>query len=573
MSSPPQTADTPPPGASPVPIPARADSPVRLRTDSPARMRTDSPVRRRRSTSTVHDPASDSASASTTRPRLSPTLTRSFNPHDPDARERQRTLDVDMAMHMARARSHTVSSPTAAAVSPFHAPPAGDHSPPMQMPLPPRAGSQEQHLPSFAATAEMDLPGFSEQEEREFDAARHGGAMSVPVSELALAMDPPSADPLEMQMPMPESEPYLPMYQQHVSYQSTQALRSDFDFSHMEDFAHQERDRLGLNAPASPPGIRWSDFTLGAKRTLLKTPASPTSPAIDGPAVPGPVDGGGGGLNGDVVADEAGPSNPPPASTSRLRQRKFSQSNKPVSRRTGAGKKMAMFENPGAGMLGAPPEQRNSLGQIPNGLSSFENLPGAAASHMAFHAAAAGAGHDRPYRFSFYSNALSGTIHARSLAELPAEGQSFEDLFTGGATSHSSPSDDAKGGQPGSVADSVVSRLVAQSSRGGSVPPSAGDSKRSPAQLASGFGKPSGSGGSRTAVLDVAETTTWWLDVTAPTEDEMKMLSKVFSIHPLTTEDIMMEETREKIELFRNYYLVSLGCVSRLVGVSDALVN
>jgi magnesium transporter len=30
----------------------------------------------------------------------------------------------------------------------------------------------------------------------------------------------------------------------------------------------------------------------------------------------------------------------------------------------------------------------------------------------------------------------------------------------------------------------------------------------------------------------------------------------VFSIHPLTTEDIQMEEAREKIELFRNYYLV-----------------
>ncbi|KAG0143649.1 hypothetical protein CROQUDRAFT_661002 [Cronartium quercuum f. sp. fusiforme G11] len=36
----------------------------------------------------------------------------------------------------------------------------------------------------------------------------------------------------------------------------------------------------------------------------------------------------------------------------------------------------------------------------------------------------------------------------------------------------------------------------------------------------------------------------------------MKLLSKVFGIHPLTTEDIQMEETREKIELFRNYYLV-----------------
>ena len=30
----------------------------------------------------------------------------------------------------------------------------------------------------------------------------------------------------------------------------------------------------------------------------------------------------------------------------------------------------------------------------------------------------------------------------------------------------------------------------------------------------------------------------------------------MFGIHPLTTEDILLEETREKIELFRNYYLV-----------------
>jgi Mg2+ and Co2+ transporter CorA len=34
------------------------------------------------------------------------------------------------------------------------------------------------------------------------------------------------------------------------------------------------------------------------------------------------------------------------------------------------------------------------------------------------------------------------------------------------------------------------------------------------------------------------------------------VLPQVFGIHPLTTEDILLEETREKIELFRNYYLV-----------------
>lgn len=50
---------------------------------------------------------------------------------------------------------------------------------------------------------------------------------------------------------------------------------------------------------------------------------------------------------------------------------------------------------------------------------------------------------------------------------------------------------------------------------------------------------------------------TWWLDVNSPSDNEMKILSSAFGIHPLTAEDISMEEQREKVELFRNYYLVS----------------
>ncbi|EMR10600.1 hypothetical protein PNEG_01304 [Pneumocystis murina B123] len=49
---------------------------------------------------------------------------------------------------------------------------------------------------------------------------------------------------------------------------------------------------------------------------------------------------------------------------------------------------------------------------------------------------------------------------------------------------------------------------------------------------------------------------TWWLDCLNPTDVEMKMLQKVFSIHPLTAEDIRVQETREKVELFRSYYFV-----------------
>ncbi|RPB08689.1 cora-domain-containing protein [Morchella conica CCBAS932] len=50
---------------------------------------------------------------------------------------------------------------------------------------------------------------------------------------------------------------------------------------------------------------------------------------------------------------------------------------------------------------------------------------------------------------------------------------------------------------------------------------------------------------------------TFWLDVMNPTDAEMKVFVKTFGIHPLTAEDILMQETREKVELFRSYYLVS----------------
>ncbi|CAK7225574.1 CorA metal ion transporter [Sporothrix curviconia] len=53
------------------------------------------------------------------------------------------------------------------------------------------------------------------------------------------------------------------------------------------------------------------------------------------------------------------------------------------------------------------------------------------------------------------------------------------------------------------------------------------------------------------------ERPVWWLDVLSPTEAEMKILSKAFGIHPLTAEDIVMQEAREKVELFHHYYFVS----------------
>ena len=48
----------------------------------------------------------------------------------------------------------------------------------------------------------------------------------------------------------------------------------------------------------------------------------------------------------------------------------------------------------------------------------------------------------------------------------------------------------------------------------------------------------------------------WWLDSLNPTEDELHAFQRAFSIHPLTTEDIITQEAREKVELFKQYYFV-----------------
>ena len=48
----------------------------------------------------------------------------------------------------------------------------------------------------------------------------------------------------------------------------------------------------------------------------------------------------------------------------------------------------------------------------------------------------------------------------------------------------------------------------------------------------------------------------WWLDILMPTDDEVEVVCKAFGIHGLTREDIIQQETREKVELFRSYYFV-----------------
>lgn len=233
------------------------------------------------------------------------------------------------------------------------------------------------------------------------------------------------------------------------------------------------------------------------------------------------------------------------------RMRKLSESVATPGARGGRyQRKLALFE--GAAAASDPPprladplaHQKTPLldGERPKGFGSTAHYSRPTPSHDE---------KERPYRFSFYSNALPSTIHARSLAELPGEGQTFESLFVGNAD------EDPPAPQYQQPENGLPPHMDAST---GYNTPINGSARNSMAGA-----RPSGLAASapgtkaRATVLRSdadAELNTWWLDVLCPTDQEMKVISKVFGIHPLTTEDILMEESREKIELFRNYYLV-----------------
>ncbi|TFK57129.1 hypothetical protein OE88DRAFT_100299 [Heliocybe sulcata] len=50
----------------------------------------------------------------------------------------------------------------------------------------------------------------------------------------------------------------------------------------------------------------------------------------------------------------------------------------------------------------------------------------------------------------------------------------------------------------------------------------------------------------------------WWIDVASPTWEDMKAFGKLLHIHPLTLEDILQQDPREKLELFPKlgYYFI-----------------
>jgi magnesium transporter len=283
-------------------------------------------------------------------------------------------------------------------------------------------------------------------------------------------------------------------------------MRNTFDFGAMEEFAAKEQGAEGGPGMSIPP---------------RRGSAAPVSASYDIAAPTGTY-------SASAHWDEEGMLSPKESDVgshqafARRRQRKLSASN-PVTRRGG---KLALFEGFGGGD-GEPQEgalpfkapRQARLGSQPGGQGTFQAYTDAAP------------GHDKPYRFSFYSNALPVTIHARSLAELPAEGQSFEDLFKGRNMSLNEREADGTG------TDYAGSLGTGKGTSGYDTPDRDGagaGAKMSMLARAAGAAMKDGRresvggpGGVGSPDEQDPEAYTWWLDVQSPTDEEMRMLSKV----------------------------------------------
>ncbi|CAG7952066.1 unnamed protein product [Penicillium salamii] len=213
---------------------------------------------------------------------------------------------------------------------------------------------------------------------------------------------------------------------------------------------------------------------------------------------------------------------------------------------------------------------------------------------------------EAPYRFTYFNEEFPSTIHAQTISELVQPGSSFRDLFIPEPPELEDSSDDSDtedetfmdnpNNHPhlnSKPAPQPESQVPGQSQgqghqtnvkhatpapnvsipavrdttdlMSGTVPPVRGpsrlsvisegrpDSNRelSPAQSNNHLDT-----ASRPKPKRYGPRPTFWLDVLSPTDAEMRTIAKAFGIHALTAEDIMMQEAREKVELFRSYYFV-----------------
>ncbi|KAM0143830.1 hypothetical protein ACHAP3_001094 [Botrytis cinerea] len=193
---------------------------------------------------------------------------------------------------------------------------------------------------------------------------------------------------------------------------------------------------------------------------------------------------------------------------------------------------------------------------------------------------------DAPYRFTYFNEEFPSTIHSQTISELVQPGGSFRELFIPDRpiiddSSDSETEDEAddtdvrrenayishalgpnnEDSKSATRQSSIIDMANQESRRTES--PRAGRPPESHSRQTSHDASPNKSSPPKsTPPLEekpkrYGDRPTWWLDVLSPTDAEMKIISKTFGIHPLTAEDILMQEAREKVELFRHYYFVN----------------
>jgi magnesium transporter len=176
-----------------------------------------------------------------------------------------------------------------------------------------------------------------------------------------------------------------------------------------------------------------------------------------------------------------------------------------------------------------------------------------------------------PYRFTYFNEEFRSTIHSQTISELVQPGGTFKELFIPDPPVLSDSSDGEEeqeqdldlyqvlGGQGGDPRIPLRQPSLATTTQDFGRKPSnnseetkTGSGEHTPPEASK-----SSQNGRTPKPPKFGDRPVWWLDILSPTEAEMKVISKAFGIHPLTAEDIMMQEQREKVELFRNYYFVN----------------
>jgi len=185
---------------------------------------------------------------------------------------------------------------------------------------------------------------------------------------------------------------------------------------------------------------------------------------------------------------------------------------------------------------------------------------------------------DAPYRFTYFNEEFQSTIHSQTISELVQPGQSFRELLIPDPPELSDDSSDEE--DLISMQDTSNDRHELSSggqsrtteTRQSSIRPESKD-PRSQSSEHSGRATPipPQNPSPKEKPKKYGSRPTFWLDVLSPTDAEMRVISKTFGIHPLTAEDIMMQEAREKVELFRNYYLVNYRTFEQDMNSEDYL--